>query len=129
MTQGQYAPGSVFKIIMAAAALEEGIGPDRVFACSGYTDTEGLKIKCETGGDEGHGKISMNQAFAYSCNSYFIRLGEELGWERISEAAREFHLGEKALEGYPQEKSGRLMTEAESRGCLLYTSTQREYGL
>ena len=118
-TQGEYPPGSVFKIVVAAAALEEGIEKDRAFTCSGGVNVEGIEISCETGGEGGHGEINMEEAFAGSCNSYFIRLGEELGWERISEAAWEFHLGEKALEGYPQEKSGRLMTEAESRGAAI----------
>lgn len=119
VTQGQYAPGSVFKIIMAAAALEEGIGSDKVFACKGYTDTEGLKIKCETGGDEGHGKITMDQAFAYSCNSYFIKLGKELGSDKIIEYAKRFHLGEKAFEGYPQESTGYLMNESQRLGAAV----------
>ena len=104
---------------MAAAALEEGIGEDRVFTCSGYTDTEGLKIKCETGGDKGHGKISMEEAFAYSCNSYFVKLGRTLGSDKIIEYAEKFHLGQKVFEGYPQQSSGYLMDEGQRRGAAV----------
>ena len=112
-TQGEYPPGSVFKMIVAAAALESGMSMDKTYDCKGCADAGGHMIKCETGGDTGHGKLDMKEAFAESCNSYFVQLGKELGSEKIISAAEDFHLGETALEGYPQESPGHLMTSAE----------------
>ncbi|NLD19219.1 MAG: hypothetical protein GX663_03095 [Clostridiales bacterium] len=116
-TQGQYAPGSVFKIVVAAAALEYGINQSQQYRCSGAFDVEGMSIGCETGGEMGHGQISFEDAFAQSCNSYFIQLGQAVGSERIIEMAEKMGLGEKALEGYPQESSGHVMTKGESHGA------------
>lgn len=61
----------------------------------------------------------MDQAFAYSCNSYFIKLGKELGSDKIIEYAKRFHLGEKAFEGYPQESTGYLMDESQRLGAAV----------
>lgn len=118
-TQGEYPPGSVFKMIVAAAALESGMSMDKTYDCKGCADAGGHMIKCETGGDTGHGKLDMKEAFAESCNSYFVQLGKELGSEKIISAAEDFHLGETALEGYPQESPGHLMTSAERQGAAV----------
>lgn len=118
-TQGEYPPGSVFKIAVAAAAIEEGISADTSLSCSGSTDAGGTVIGCETGGESGHGDITFEEAFACSCNSFFVQLGKKLGSRKIIETAKKLHLGEKALEGYPQESRGRIMTEAESRGAAI----------
>lgn len=115
-TQGEYAPGSVFKIIVAAAALESGISTDTTFDCDGNVSVGGLDIRCATGGEEGHGSISFDEAFAKSCNSFFIKLGKQTGAEAITEMAKRFKLGEKALNGYPQESAGHIMTEQERYG-------------
>ena len=115
-TQGQYAPGSVFKIAAAAAALERGIGTDKTFVCSGDTHVGSLSIGCETGGEEGHGTISFREAFAVSCNSFFIQLGQEIGAGSIIETAEEMGLGAEVIEGFPQENSGHLMTAQERFG-------------
>jgi len=115
-TQGQYAPGSVFKIVVAAAALESGISPDKTFVCSGDTHIGSLEIGCNTGGEEGHGSISFADAFAVSCNSFFIQLGQEIGADRIIETAEEMGLGKAVIEGFPQENGGHLMTAQERLG-------------
>lgn len=115
-TQGEYPPGSIFKIIVAAAALENGVDPDLVMECRGGVALGGLDISCRTGGDGGHGAISFEDAFAKSCNSFFIKLGQMTGADKIAEMAEAFCLGEKALDGYPQESSGHVMTESERQG-------------
>ena len=49
-TQGEYAPGSVFKIVVAAAALEKGIPADQTFVCTGSAHEGNIDIGCKTGG-------------------------------------------------------------------------------
>lgn len=119
VTQGEYPPGSVFKIVVAAAALESGISINRTFSCNGSVEIGDVSIGCETGGNEGHGDIGFEDAFAQSCNSYFIKLGQQIGADRIIETAEALGLGQKVFEGYPQESEGHLMTEEERYGAAV----------
>ncbi|MCL6612351.1 MAG: cell division protein FtsI [Peptococcaceae bacterium] len=99
-TRGVYPPGSVFKIITGAGALEAN--PDnsaRVYECKGSIAVEGFVLK-----DFGvHGRVGLNEAAAVSCNTYFASLGLELGGEGLKRAAENF--GFKLVE---YDKSGRL---------------------
>ena len=75
-----YEPGSVFKIITAAAGLEENlVEPDKanVFTCKGYEKVADAKIACSN--TDGHGKLSLREALQYSCNPAFIQLGKKIG--------------------------------------------------
>lgn len=75
-----YEPGSVFKIVTAAAGLEEGlVEPDEanVFTCKGYEVVSGVSINCSD--TSGHGKLSLRDALKYSCNPAFIQLGQKIG--------------------------------------------------
>lgn len=82
-----YTPGSVFKTAVAAAALEKDISlADREYECRGVIDVFGEKIRCHN--TAGHGVLNMEQAFAQSCNPYFIDLGLSLGLETILDTAR-----------------------------------------
>ena len=92
---GEYTPGSIFKIITAAAALDNGISPDLTFNCPGYAMAGNLKMKCWTYASGGHGTLNMAQAFAQSCNSYFINLGQVVGRNDIAAMAQKFGLGAK----------------------------------
>ena len=116
-TQGEYAPGSVFKIVVAAAALEQEVPADQTFECTGSVKIGSVEIKCKTGGEDGHGQIGMEEAFAQSCNSYFIQLGQMTGARPICSMAKTMGLGEKALTQYPQQCSGHVMTGAECSGA------------
>lgn len=116
-TQGEYAPGSVFKIIVAASALEQGVSADQRFFCSGSVCLGDISIGCKTGGSSGHGWISMEEAFAQSCNSYFVQLGQMTGADAIRNTAKAMGLGAKPLTGYPQQSSGHIMTLQESSGA------------
>lgn len=116
-TQGEYAPGSVFKIVIAAAALENGVDLDKEYECRGECRIDNVSIGCETGGEKGHGKISFEDAFAYSCNSYFIQMGRDVGYENILYMAEKLGLGKKIITGYPQESRGHIMNAAESVGA------------
>lgn len=119
VTQGQYPPGSVFKIVVAAAALEYGINPEKKLECKGTETVNGHTVKCQTGGESGHGIITFKQAFADSCNSAFIQLGQQVGADAVIEMAKRFGLGETVIEGFPGEQKGHIMTLKESEGAAI----------
>ncbi len=92
-----YQPGSVFKMIVAAAALEEGTASEeRVFFCRGKDD---WPVGCHE--EHGHGELDLKSAFALSCNPVFARLGKELGAEKLAAYARRFGLENQGAKGYP----------------------------
>lgn len=79
-----YTPGSIFKIVTAAAAIENL--PDiygRTFECTGEYDIDGLKITCE----EAHGTLDFSDAFAHSCNVAFAQMTVDIGEEKMIETA------------------------------------------
>lgn len=93
---GLFQPGSIFKIAVAAAALEEGlVTPDSTFFCSGYRDR---LVSCWL--PEGHGEITFSQAFAESCNPVFARVALTLGSERLIAYAERLRLDQQALIGF-----------------------------
>jgi len=91
-----YDMGSIFKIVVAAAALEENVVSlsDR-FNCKGFCYISGQKIDCHN--IYGHGNITFEEAFMYSCNPVFIEVGKKLGYKTIIEYAEKFGLGKKIL--------------------------------
>jgi penicillin-binding protein 2 len=90
--QGQYPPGSTFKVMMAAAALEKGVvTPATRFSCSGGLPFGGRVFRCWKKG--GHGSLDLQQAITQSCDVYFYRVGQLLGINAIAEYARRFGLG------------------------------------
>ena len=108
---GQYSPGSVFKIIVALAGLEEGvIHPGDVAVCNGVYRLGRSSFRCWKRG--GHGKVNLYRALAESCDVYFYKLGEQLGIDRISEYAGKFGLGEATGFDIGQEKGGLIPTRA-----------------
>jgi cell division protein FtsI/penicillin-binding protein 2 len=87
-----YLPGSTFKVIVAASALEHGM-EDATFLCSrqGYRPGGTTRpIYDDKGPDEVHGKVGLAEALRVSCNQYFAQLGVELGHERLAKTARRF---------------------------------------
>ncbi len=86
-TRGVYPPGSVFKIVTGAGALEaEQKSSAVLYDCKGNITVEGFVLK-----DFGvHGRVSFNDAVAVSCNTYFAWLGLELGEDGLKRAARSF---------------------------------------
>lgn len=109
--QGAYAPGSVFKLITAAAALESGVcDENQIFECNGEVVIEGVPLKCTAGPRGGHGKLNMTEAMACSCNCYFAQLAELTGCGVIVETAQKFGLGNKVFKNFPQETAGSIPT-------------------
>jgi len=88
-----YTPGSIFKVITAAAALENNFNTSRTFECPGFVTIGNQIFKCWSYDDGGHGTLDLKNGFAQSCNSYFINLGIFLGAEKMIETAKEFGLG------------------------------------
>src|SRR4030043_1114712 len=92
--QGQYPPGSVFKIITAIAGLESKIIPPKTqFTCTGVYPYGNRDFRCYKEG--GHGTIDLYQAIVQSCDVYFYQLGLKVGVDRIARVASEFGLGKK----------------------------------
>lgn len=88
-----YPPGSTFKIVTAAAGLEEGVvkETDR-FYDPGYVTVEGVTLHCWK--DGGHGSQTFVQVLQNSCNPGFIEIGRRLGRERFLKYIRGFGFGE-----------------------------------
>lgn len=72
-----YNCGSVFKIVSAAAALESGVPASRRYTCTGSVTVEGVTFHCHN--RLGHDELDMTEAFACSCNCYFIQLMQDVG--------------------------------------------------
>lgn len=88
-----YPPGSVFKIIVAAAALEVGnYSLDSLFHCPGFRQVGDKLFHCYQ--NKSHGQLTLAQAFAHSCNTVFIELAMELGRQTISDYATRLGLGQ-----------------------------------
>ncbi|OGL61098.1 MAG: penicillin-binding protein 2 [Candidatus Tectomicrobia bacterium RIFCSPLOWO2_12_FULL_69_37] len=103
-TRGQYPPGSIFKIVMAFATLNEKVmRPDEKVYCSGSFPF-GKRVFADWK-EGGHGPIDMVQSLAQSCDVYYYTAGNKLGIERIARYSHMFGLGEPT--GYdPAEKGG-----------------------
>ena len=107
---GQYPPGSTYKLIVAAAALEEGlITPDTAFTCNGSFDLGNRTYHCWQ--KHGHGRVNLHRAIVESCDVYFYNLGKLVGVDKIAEYARAFGLGQITGIDLPQEKSGLIPTK------------------
>jgi len=103
--QGQYAPGSVFKVVVATAGLEEGlITPDTTVFCPGYATIYGHVFKCNR--PNGHGLVSLGRALGESCNVFFYQLGARLEIQRLAAYARKFGLGSVSGVDLPNEAPG-----------------------
>jgi len=93
-TQGQYPPGSIFKMVTALAALSEGVAtPETVVECKGsYRVGSGL-FHCWK--PWGHGRVDLARALIESCDVYFYHMGHRLGVDTIAKYARHFGFGER----------------------------------
>ena len=99
-----YFPGSVFKIITCASALEEEvISLNSSFQCLGVVDVEGTQIHCWSTG--GHGTLSLQQAVTASCNPAFIKIGLSLGRRLFCDYFTAFGFTEKTGIDLPGEAS------------------------
>lgn len=91
----QYNPGSVFKIAVVTAFIENHYNDEILFECTGSTEIEGIKFVCHK--EEGHGIQTLEQAFANSCNCAFYQLGAMVGVEEIYKYATDFGMNSEVM--------------------------------
>lgn len=130
--QGALPPGSIFKVITAAAALESNrISTRTTYECRGYTDYKNIIFKCWA--EYGHGLITIEDAIPHSCNVFFYETARISGGDPIYTRAKDFGVGEKTGIDLPYEKSGNMpkitntataMNVAIGQGALLTTPLQ-----
>ncbi|MBI2433017.1 MAG: penicillin-binding protein 2 [Candidatus Hydrogenedentes bacterium] len=86
-----YPPGSVFKVMLASAALEEGvINESTTFTCGGSYQLGKRPWHCWS---RGHGSVNIVEALAFSCDVFFYNVGMKLGPDRMAEWAKKMGLG------------------------------------
>ena len=111
-----YEPGSVFKTITAAAALEEGVVTmEDTFNCPGYVMVEDRRIRCHK--ITGHGTQTFVEATMNSCNPVFVTVGLRLGAENYYRYFEQFNLLEKTGVDLPGE-AGTIMHKLEDIGAV-----------
>jgi penicillin-binding protein 2 len=111
-TQENYAPGSIFKVVVALAALEGGLNPERLYTVEADPESPGKGCvyvgRLKKRDTAPPGEYNFKRAIERSSNSYFIQVGLQTGADRIVGLAERFHFGE--LTG--------LATRQESRGDM-----------
>ena len=111
-----YEPGSIFKIITAAAGLEEGVGTmEDNFSCPGYIMVEDRRIRCHK--TSGHGAENFVQATMNSCNPVFVTVGLRLGADNYYRYFNQFGLQNKTNVDLPGE-AGTIMHKLENIGLV-----------
>ncbi|WP_459800046.1 penicillin-binding transpeptidase domain-containing protein [Herbidospora sp. RD11066] len=100
---GQYAPGSTFKTVTAAALLAKGVGPTESVTCPENANVGGLKIRNSDNAE--YGTISFSDSYAYSCNTTFAPLAQEhLGADGLYKAAGDLGFNQPLNIGVPASK-------------------------
>jgi peptidoglycan glycosyltransferase len=93
-TQGQYLPGSTFKVVTAAAGLDSGtITPDTTIEAPGTLDVQGQELHND--GDQSFGPIALDPALTNSVNTWFAQLGEQIGQDTLFEYMDRFGFNSK----------------------------------
>ena len=111
IVQGQYPPGSTYKLVTATAGLAEGvITPDTIMYCPGHYRFGNRTYHCWK--HSGHGAVDLNRALSESCDVYFYQVGQRLGVDRLAKYARLLGLGRRTGVEMEHEKSGLIPTAA-----------------
>lgn len=100
-----YEPGSVFKVVTAAGALDSGKATlETSFGCSGSYNIAGTTMRCAH--TEGHGMQNFYAGLNNSCNPYYIQLGQRMGSEVFCQYLQGFGFGQKTGIDLPSETAG-----------------------
>jgi penicillin-binding protein 2 len=105
---GQYPPGSTYKVIVAAAALQDGIDPEEPIYCPGKFKLGRRTFRCWK--REGHGWVDLRDAIKNSCDTYFYNIGLEIGVDRLAEMANAFFFGRLTGIAIGHERAGLVPT-------------------
>ena len=112
-TQGMYPPGSTFKPFLAMAALESGkLTQSTVLPAPGFWSIPGSTHQFRDAARSGHGSANLNKAIQVSSDTFFYRLGYEMGVDRMSPYLAEFNLGKQTGIDINHEYAGVLPTRA-----------------
>ena len=107
---GVYPPGSIFKLVVAIAALERDlISPQQTHHCPGFLEVSDHRFHCVR--SYGHGHLNLPTAIARSCDVYFYKLALQVGIENIAQTARLLGLGTKTGIELPDERAGLIPTK------------------
>lgn len=114
---GVYPPGSTFKIVVAAAALESGaMKPEDTVFCAGKAWYYNRFYNCYK--PEGHGTVNLHTGIQKSCDCYFYRAAEKTGIEAIADVAKRFGLGHRYELGITGGKAGSVPNDAWKRKVI-----------
>jgi len=103
--RGQYAPGSIFKLVIDLGALELGlVDEETVFTCKGEIEIYNEPFKCWV--EKGHGEMNLIQGIRNSCNIYHYQVAKKMGIDEISRYAKILGFGAKTGIDLPGEKKG-----------------------
>jgi penicillin-binding protein 2 len=114
---GEYAPGSTFKMMVALAALDEGlITPGTSFFCPGFLELGDGKFHCWR--RHGHGHVALDRGISESCDVYFYEVARRVGIDKIAQMANRFGLGTELGLDMPGERAGLMPTKAWKRAVI-----------
>ena len=117
LIDGLYTPGSTFKIVTAASVIENNKNINGwEYICEGETTIDGVKVTCP----HSHGKLSFKTAFSNSCNCAFAQLSADLGKEKLTATANEFHFGESFSFGKGQTEKSRINLSKAKKGDIAW---------
>ena len=114
---GEYAPGSTFKMVVALAALEEGvITPETSFFCPGHLELGDGKFHCWK--RHGHGHVDLVRSISESCDVYYYEIARKVGIDKIAEMSARFGLGTDLGLDVPGERTGLVPTKSWKRAVI-----------
>lgn len=120
-TQGQYAPGSTFKVVTALEYMRENPAyMDYGYQCNGVIEQGGVAIHCY--GGNVHGQVSFAASLAYSCNTSFCNIGLGLDAERFKSTAEEVLFDSKLPSDLPYSQSRFLLNASSVDGEKMMTA-------
>ena len=128
MVSDTYEPGSTFKLITTAIALEErATNPNESFVCTGEIDVYGTTLHCWRRGNP-HGKESLVEAVQNSCNPVFVQLGLRIGLDKYYQYIDKFGLTEKTGIDFPGE-GGNILQDKDTAGPVGMATMSYGHGI
>ncbi|MFH1540641.1 MAG: penicillin-binding protein 2 [Elusimicrobiota bacterium] len=117
--QGQYSPGSVYKMVTSFAGLENGVITSRtVINCKGFIELGKHQQRFHCWAREGHGDMRLVDAIVHSCGVYFYEAGLKLGPVKLNDWAEKFGFGVKTNIDLPSEEKGFIPDRAWKKAKL-----------